>query len=208
MVSSGATLDVRAALVAEPIRITGTGVGGFGALITAATFTGTVIGELTLTGAASIGGAGSTGALNIDGVVTTGGNTLTTLGTGVTTFGAASDLTSLTNLVVTDGTTNVNSALGNAGDAVVTVSDSPVTKLRFGSVSQTLSSLTIGAGATVIFTSGAASGSLTGDDGGGKAAGFGSPASSFGGGATVPEPGTLGLLLVGALGMLNRRRRA
>ncbi|KAB2641131.1 MAG: PEP-CTERM sorting domain-containing protein, partial [Verrucomicrobia bacterium] len=41
-----------------------------------------------------------------------------------------------------------------------------------------------------------------------KSAGFGSPASSFGGGATVPEPGTLGLLLVGALGMLNRRRRA
>jgi hypothetical protein len=81
------------------------------------------------------------------------------------------------------------------------------TKLRFGSVSQTLTSLTIGAGATVVFTSGLASGSLTGDDGGGKAAGFGSPASSFGGGATVPEPGTLGLLLVGALGMLNRRRR-
>jgi hypothetical protein len=52
----------------------------------------------------------------------------------------------------------------------------------------------------VVFTSGPASGSLTGDDGGGKAAGFG-------GGATVPEPGTLGLLLVGALGLLKRRRR-
>jgi hypothetical protein len=67
-------------------------------------------------------------------------------------------------------------------------------------VSQTLSSLTIGAGATVVFTSGAASGSFGGGD---KGAGFG----SLGGGATVPEPGTLGLLLVGALGMLNRRRR-
>ena len=206
-VQNTATLDVRAALVAESISVTGTGVGGFGALITATANTGTVTGTLTLTGNTSIGGAG-TGILNINGIVAAGGNTLTTLGTGVTTFGAASDLTSLTNLVVTDGTTNVNSALGNAGDAVVTVSDSPVTKLRFGSVSQTLSSLTIGAGATVIFTSGAASGSLTGDDGGSKAAGFGSPASSFGGGATVPEPGTLGLLLVGALGMLNRRRRA
>ena len=208
-VSNNATLDVRAALAAEPISITGTGVGGFGALITPSTFIGTVIGELTLTGAASIGGAGSTGALNINGLVTTGGNTLTTLGTGVTTFGAASDLTSLTNLVVADGTTNVNSALGTAGNTTVDVSDlGNGTKLRFGSVSQTLSSLTIGAGATVIFTSGLASGALTGDDGGGKAAGFGSPASSFGGGATVPEPGTLGLLLVGALGMLNRRRRA
>ena len=115
-------------------------------------------------------------------------------------------------LTVNDGTANVNGILGTApGLAVVTVSDTAggvATKLRFGSVSQTLSSLTIGAGATVVFTSGAASGSLTGDDGGGKAAGFGSPASSFGGGATVPEPGTLGLLLVGALGMLNRRRRA
>ena len=205
-VSSGATLDVRAALVAEPISVTGTGVGGFGALITATANTGTVTGTLTLTGNTSIGGAG-TGILNINGIVAAGANTLTTLGTGVTTFGAASDLTSLTNLVVTDGTTNVNSALGTAGNAVVTVSDSPVTKLRFGSVSQTLTSLTIGAGATVIFTSGLASGALTGDDGGSKAAGFGSPASSFGGGATVPEPGTLGLLLVGALGMLNRRRR-
>jgi fibronectin-binding autotransporter adhesin len=213
-VSSGATLDVRAALVAEPISVTGTGVGGLGALITADTFTGTVTGPLTLTGAAtSIGGAGSTGTLNIDGVVTAPNSTypLTTLGTGVTTFGSLSDLTSLGTLLVTDGTTNVNSALGTAGNAVVTVSDTLLgnpTKLRFGSVSQTLTSLTIGAGATVVFTSGLASGSLTGDDGGGKAAGFGSPASSFGGGATVPEPGTLGLLLVGALGMLNRRRRA
>jgi autotransporter-associated beta strand protein len=105
-------------------------------------------------------------------------------------------------LNVNDGTANVNGILGTApGLAVVTVTDAGNgTKLRFGSVSQTLSSLTIGAGATVIFTSGAASGSFGGGD---KGAGFG----SLGGGATVPEPGTLGLLLVGALGMLNRRRR-
>jgi autotransporter-associated beta strand protein len=205
-VSNGATLDVRAT-VAEPISITGTGVGGAGALITATANTGTVGGTVTLTGATSIGGAG-TGILNINGIVAAGANTLTTLGTGETTFGAASTLTSVASLAVTDGTTNVNSALGTAGNTAVNVSDlGNGTKLRFGSVSQTLSSLTIGAGATVVFTSGLASGSLTGDDGGGKAAGFGSPASSFGGGATVPEPGTLGLLLVGALGMLNRRRR-
>ena len=209
-VSSGATLDVRVVLAAEPISVTGTGFGGLGALITADTFTGTVASTVTLTGATSIGGAGS-GILNINGIVAAGGNTLTTLGTGETTFGTTSTLTSVASLAVTDGTTNVNSPLGTAGNAVVTVSDTVggvATKLRFGSVSQTLTSLTIGAGATVIFTSGAASGSLTGDDGGGKAAGFGSPASSFAGGATVPEPGTLGLLLVGALGMLNRRRRA
>jgi len=156
--------------------------------------------------------------------VTGVGNELTISST-ITEFGAGSALVkegagslkldgaqSYNILTVNDGTANVNGILGTApGLAVVTVSDTAggvATKLRFGSVSQTLSSLTIGAGATVIFTSGAASGSLTGDDGGGKAAGFGSPASSFGGGATVPEPGTLGLLLVGALGMLNRRRRA
>jgi autotransporter-associated beta strand protein len=208
-VATGATLDVRADITTEAITVGGTGVGAAGALITATVNTGTVGGTVTLTGATSIGGAG-TGILNINGVVTTGGNPLTTLGTGETTFGAASTLTSVASLAVTDGTTNVNSALGTAGNAVVAVSDTVggvATKLRFGTVSQTLGSLTIGAGATVIFTSGLASGSLTGDDGGGKAAGFGSPASSFGGGATVPEPGTLGLLLVGALGMLNRRRR-
>ncbi|MCE9611441.1 MAG: autotransporter-associated beta strand repeat-containing protein [Chthoniobacter sp.] len=102
-------------------------------------------------------------------------------------------------LTANAGTTNVNGVLGSApGLAVVTVA-AGTTKLKFGSVSQTLSSLTIGAGATVTFTSGPASGSLTGG-GGGKAPGFG-------GSAVVPEPGTIGLLLVGALGVLNQRRR-
>jgi len=100
-------------------------------------------------------------------------------------------------LTANAGTTNVNGAFTTLTAEVAV--NNPGTKLRFGTVSQTLGSLTIGAGATVIFTSGAASGSFGGGDG--KGAGFG-------GGVTVPEPGTLGLLLVGALGMLNRRRRA
>ena len=100
-------------------------------------------------------------------------------------------------LTADGGTTNVNGAFTTLTAEVAV--NNPGTKLRFGTVSQTLGSLTIGAGATVIFTSGAASGSFGGGDG--KGAGFG-------GGVTVPEPGTLGLLLVGALGMLNRRRRA
>jgi hypothetical protein len=153
-------------------------------------------------------GSASTDAVlsgNITGTATTGG--LTKTGTGALNLNGATQGYDILN--VNDGTANVNGTLGTApGLAVVTVTDAGNgTKLRFGSVSQTLSSLTIGADATVVFTSGLASGSLTGDDGGGKAAGFGSAASSFGGGATVPEPGTLGLLLVGALGMLNRRRR-
>ena len=131
------------------------------------------------------------GALN----ATTG--TVVKQGGGVLNLAPGAVLT-LNTLTANDGTLNVNSALGNA---VVSVSDAPggsPTKLRFGSVSQTLSSLTIGAGATVVFTSGVASGAFSGDD---KGAGFS-------GGATVPEPGTIGLLLVGAIGMLSRRRRA
>jgi hypothetical protein len=143
---------------------------------------------------------------------TAGSGTLVKQGTGVQNLDATAVL-AFDNLTANDGTINVNSPLGtSSGTAVVTVNDTAggaATKLRFGSVSQTLSSLTIGAGATVIFTSGAASGALSGG-GEGKAVGFGSPASSFGSGgsgsAVVPEPGTIGLLLVGALGVLNRRR--
>lgn len=95
-------------------------------------------------------------------------------------------------LNATAGTTNVNGSLSTL-TAAVTASNTG-TKLRFGSVSQTLGSLTIGAGATVIFTSGTASGPLVG---GGKI-----------GASVVPEPGTAGLLFVGALGLLQRRRRS
>ena len=193
----GATLDVQANIGLEPLNVGGFGVGGIGALRTS-TGTGTVGGLVTLFSKTTLG---SEGTLNIDGTLTANGHAVTTVGSGVITFGAAGSLASLYSLTVTDGTTNVNSALGAAaGNADVVVGDGfgGTAKLRFGSVSQTLGSLTIGAGATVVFTSGAASGAFSSGD---KGAGFG-------GGATVPEPGTLGLLLVGALGMLNRRRRA
>ncbi len=170
------------------------------------------------------GGSGASGSVAL------GANTLTVGNTSTTTFGGTISGTATTGTLVkqgsgmlnlapgavltfdtltaNNGTLNVNSALGTgAGTGVVAVNGGG-TKLRFGSVSQTLSSLTIGAGSTVIFTSGPASGAFS--DGGGKAGGFGSAASSFGPGAsgsTVPEPGTIGLLLVAALGVLNRRRR-
>jgi len=101
-------------------------------------------------------------------------------------------------LTVTGGTLNVNGELGTNpvnGTASVVVADSA--NLKFGNLNQTLSSLTIGAGATVTFTSEVASGAFNG--GGGKGLSFGT--------AAVPEPGTLGLLLTGALGVLKRRRR-
>ena len=86
---------------------------------------------------------------------------------------------------------------GGAGTAVVTVTNAAggaASTLNFGSVSQTLASLTIGAGAKVTFSSG-----LVGPGGGGES--FASPK-----GALVPEPSTSGLLILGALGALRRRR--
>ncbi len=178
-----------------------------------------VVGATLLLNANETIGSLSGGGL-VGGTVNLQANTLTVGDASATTFGGTVTGTATTGAVVKEGagvlnlapgavltfdaltanngTLNVNSALGTGvGTGVVAVNNAG-TKLRFGSVSQTLSSLTIGAGATVIFTSGAASGAFSGND---KGAGFG-------GGATVPEPGTLGLLLVGALGMLNRRRRA
>ena len=93
------------------------------------------------------------------------------------------------------GTTNVNGAFAPpVGTTSVTVS--PGAKLKFGSVSQTLGALSIGAGATVSFTSGAATGSFAER---GKLAG--------GAAGIVPEPGAASLLLLGALGLLHRRTR-
>ena len=136
------------------------------------------------------------GTASYSGVIADGasGTTLTKTGAGTLNFGVSSGLTGLGALAANNGTTNVNSVLGTGGTSTVNVTGA--TTLKFGSVSQTLSSLTIGAGSTVTFTSGLASFS----GGGGKVA-------RLGGSAVVPEPGTLGLLLVGALGMLNRRRR-
>ena len=99
-------------------------------------------------------------------------------------------------LTAAAGTTNVNGAfVPPSGTASVAVSAGA--KLKFGTVSQTLGSLSIGAGATVVFSSGVATGAF---DGGEKGAGIGRA-------ATVPEPGSAGLLLAGALGVFGRRRR-
>ena len=87
-------------------------------------------------------------------------------------------------LSTTAGTTNVNGSF-TAGTATVNANATT----NFTS-SQTLGALNIGAGAVVTFGSAA-------------------PFAGFGGGssAAVPEPGALGLLVVGALGVLARRRR-
>ena len=102
-------------------------------------------------------------------------------------------------LATSGGATNINSAIGT-GTSSVSVAGNGTT-LKFGSVSQKLASLTIGAGATVTFTSGTASFTAPDD----------TKALSFGGGppaaGVVPEPGTTGLLLLGALSVLSSRRK-
>ena len=133
-------------------------------------------------------------SVNFNSGSTVTGTKLTKTGAGILSFGTLSGLTGLATLETNDGTTNVNSVLGGGSSAV---SVSGATTLKFGSVSQTLGSLSIGAGSTVTFSGGEALGSFSG----------GSKAPSFVGASTVPEPGTIGLLLVGALGFVNRRRR-
>ncbi|MCE9609877.1 MAG: PEP-CTERM sorting domain-containing protein [Chthoniobacter sp.] len=121
-------------------------------------------------------------------------------GTGTLNFAPGSVL-GFNQLTASDGTVNVNAALGaGAGTAAVSVTNTlggAPTTVKFGYVSQQLSSLTIGAGAKVVFTSSVAS---FADVGEGKA---GSLTAS----SVVPEPGSIGLLLLGGLGLLQCRYR-
>ena len=182
----------------------GPGIGGSGIVIVryiSSSALENVSGNNAWTGAITLGTdiaiASLDGELTLSGAII-GGFGITKVGAGILTFGPAGgggSLAGVGDLTAQDGTTNVNSVLGG-GTSDVSVTGA-TTKLRFGTVSQTLGSLTIGAGSTVVFTSGAASGSFSGDE---KGAGFA-------GAAAVPEPGTLGLLLLGALGAMNRRRR-
>jgi len=182
----------------------GPGIGGSGIVIVryiSSSALENVSGNNAWTGAITLGTdiaiASLAGELTLSGAII-GGFGITKVGAGTLTFGPAAgggSLAGVGDLTAQDGTTNVNSVLGG-GTSDVSVTGG-TTKLRFGTVSQTLGSLTIGAGSTVVFTSGAASGSFSGDE---KGAGFA-------GAAAVPEPGTLGLLLLGALGAMNRRRR-
>ncbi|MCE9611916.1 MAG: autotransporter-associated beta strand repeat-containing protein [Chthoniobacter sp.] len=143
------------------------------------------VATINLNGAAQtfpVGDSSSTtNDVTISSAVTSGGASggVTKAGTGVLKLDGTQSYDTLT---ANAGTTNVNGAVGTgSGTAVVAVTNSGTT-LKFGTLSQTLSSLTIGAGSTVIFTSGTATGALTGDGKG--------PAFS-GGAAVVPEPGTL-----------------
>ena len=124
------------------------------------------------------------------------GTTLTKIGAGTLTIAGSQTYAAL---ATSGGATNINSAIGTGSSSVSVAGNG--TTLKFGSVSQKLASLTIGAGAKVSFTSGTAS--FTDPDD--------TKALSFGGGpptaGVVPEPGTAGLLLLGAISVLSSRRK-
>ncbi len=119
-----------------------------------------------------------------------GGGTLTKQGTGALNLtGALNAWTINANAGTTNVGTNANYAVFNANATT-----------NF-SVSQTLTALNIADGVTVTFGDG-----LPFAGAPDKLAGFGGSGAVAGTGV-VPEPGSMGLLLVGALGLLGRRRR-
>jgi autotransporter-associated beta strand protein len=90
-------------------------------------------------------------------------------------------------LTTSAGTTNLEVSLGTGTS---TITANATTNIH---ASQTLANLTIGSGAVVTFGDGSP---------------FAATPETFGAPALVPEPGALGLLIVGAIGLANRRRRA
>ena len=112
------------------------------------------------------------------------GTVLTKTGLGALTLAGTQTYATLN---ANNGTTNVNSALGTGSS---TINANATVNIN---ASQTLAALNIAAGVEVTFGDGLA---LVGG------------AEKFGAAALVPEPGSMGLLLVGALGFLGRRRRS
>lgn len=141
----------------------------------------------------SIGAPGGTmdvttgAALTVAGDIAGAGATLTKTGVGTLNLNGAQNYGTL---IASGGTTNVNGVLGSGG-ASVQVNGGAA--LKFGSVSQSLAALTIGAGSTVTFTSGVAAFSGAGDK----------PP----GGTAVPEPSVAFLAALGTA-LLGLRRRS
>ena len=151
-----------------------------GAITSSRTFTlGAGGGQIDTNGSTVTLGAASTVTGNVAGT-----QTLTKTGLGTLTLAGAQTYATLN---ANGGVTNVNSALGTGTS---TLNANATTNIN---ASQTLAALTIAAGVEVTFGDGLP---------------FTGGPEKFGAPALVPEPGSLGLLLVGALGLVSRRRRA
>ena len=171
--------------------------------VNADTALGAAAGAVAISGGATLqaGGTVSTTArtltlVGVGGSIDTNGNAVT-FGAGSTVTGTAltksgngaltlAGTQTYSTLNANGGVTNVNSALGTGTS---TLNANATTNIN---ASQTLAALSIGAGVEVTFGDGMA---------------FAGGPEKFGAPALVPEPGSMGLLLVGALGFLSRRRR-
>ena len=149
------------------------------------------------------GAAGSEIALGATSVLTAGASTDTTFSGAINGGGVLNKQGA--GLLRLNGTLNVWTINANAGTLNINTDANNATvnansTVNFGT-SQTLTALNIGAGAVVSFVSPPPFAGFGGEPsfGGGKA---GAPSSSV-----VPEPGTIGLLMVGVLGLMSRRRR-
>ncbi len=158
-------------------------------------------GPVTAARTVTLGGTG--------GVIDTNGNTVTLdasssiLGTLLEKIGTSTLYLNGTQgeatLTTTDGITNVNTAVGTGTS---TINANATTNIG---ASQTLAALNIGAGAVVTLGNGPFAAEFAD-----------APAAAFGAGdaaltaaaAPVPEPGSLGLFVADALGLLCRRKRA
>ena len=149
------------------------------------------------------GAAGSEIALGATSVLTAGASTDTTFSGAINGGGVLNKQGA--GLLRLNGTLNVWTINANAGTLNINTDANNATvnansTVNFGT-SQTLTGLNIAAGVVVSFVSPPPFAGFGGEPsfGGGKA---GAPSSSV-----VPEPGTIGLLMVGVLGLMSRRRR-
>lgn len=186
----------------------GTVVGGGTLVVNADAALGNVAGALTLSGGATLKAGAAAIVLNravvldgVGGVIDTNGNSVTlgatssVTGTSLTKNGAGilnlNGTQSYTDLATFVGTTNINTALGSGTS---TITANAATNI---SVSQTLTSLSIGPGAVVTLGAAAAPPAPFADE-----LSVSPDATSI----AVPEPGSVSLLILGCLGMFSSRR--